>query len=442
MSKEYNTHNVDILSGVLSKPEISQPLIRPIKTLSPSTLSPSTLSPSTQTFLNELIKKNPNFSMNSYKNKPSFLMSQEKTPIKADKPNNKCQTITITIKGNVGQIHLNLNPKILTPKIAQHPDGTYFIDSTITLSDICEELKTQLTNITSIIYTNPFNPFNPEKLKTAYETLKKLIILKGIKIRDSDLQKFLVFLNTLYKQNTKNPLFTDDFLSDINYKNNFEEEIITTITTITNDKYGDFNKYKQLVEKYYSIPSQVKLSDLKKQMFFLDKTLEDLITSLLDRITTSNLPDINILKSTMILYVYGNITTLPGTPQNPNNNDEDDKGYLQQKFLEMKISQYKPSEKLKEIFEKIFQKPENACITTNSEDKTKWIIPDTLFTPIAEKIGLDRPIKANILANRKQDKVCTVSGGRKSRKLNKNKLKRKKTKRYRSKKQRKTHKRR
>ena len=68
------------------------------------------------------------------------------------------------------------------------------------MSDICEELQTQLTNITSIIDTKPFNP---EKLKTAYETLKKLIILKGIKITDSDskydLQKFLVFLNILYK---------------------------------------------------------------------------------------------------------------------------------------------------------------------------------------------------------------------------------------------------
>ena len=405
MSKEYNTHNEDILSGVLSKPEISQPLIRP-----------STISSNTQTLLDQLIKANPNFSMNSYKNKPSFLMSQEKTPIKADKPNNKCQTITI--KGNVGQIHLNLNPKILTPKIAQNPDGTYFINSTITLSDICEELQTQLTNITSIIDTKPFNP---EKLKTAYETLKKLIILKGIKIKDSDskydLQKFLVFLNILYKKITYNPLFTDDFLSDINYKNNFEEEIITTITTITNDKYSDLNKYKQLVEKYYSIPSQVKLSNLRKQMFFLDKTLTDLITSLLDRITKSNLPDINILKSTMKLYVYGNITTLPGTHQNPNNNDEDDKGYLQQKFLKMEISQYKPSEKLKKIFEKIFLNPENACITTGSEDKTKWIIPDTLFTPIAEKISLNQEIKTNILADRNQDKVCTVMGGRKSRKL-------------------------
>ena len=263
MSKEfYDTHNENILSGVLSKPEISQPIIRPRKLLSPNTLSPNT-----QTLLDQLIKKNPNFSMNSYKNKTTFLMSPEKTPIKADKPNNKCQSITI--KDNVGKIHLNITPKILTPKIDQNTDDTYFINSTITLSDICEQLKTQLTNITSIIDTKPFNP---EKLKTAYETLKKLIILKGIKIKDSDstydLQKFLVFLNTLYKKITNNPLFTDDFLLDINYKNNFEEEIITTITTITNDKYSDFNKYKQLVEKYYSIPSHVKLSNLRKQMFF------------------------------------------------------------------------------------------------------------------------------------------------------------------------------
>lgn len=427
----YGRHDLDALSAAVSTQEKKQQLF-PQKQIQRQPLSSQS-----QTLLNQIKKTNPDFSMNSYKKNNTFLISPQIGNVRTDNPNNNCNIITIRDKiGKSGKVLITFSPKILTPKIEEDAQGKYFIDPNVVLGNVCIQLKTQLENIASIINSKPFNP---ETLKTAYKTLKDLVLLKGIKITDRnsqyDLQFFLGFLNNFYERSTNTPLFPEGFLSNINNKNNLVTQIIT-----------DKNDYKKLVEKYYSIPSLYK-SGYKKEMFLIDKTLEDLFTRLLEQIKNSNASDENILKATMKLYMYGNKITLPGTPQKPNNNDEEDKGYLQQKFLEMEIEQYKPSEKLKEIFLTILSNPENACITTGSEEKVKWLIPETLFTPIANKISLDRKIKANILDNRNQNKGCNIMGGQKTRKLNKNKLKgtkrhRKKTNRRIPKKQQKTHKRR